>query len=304
MNPRTPSTALLATMVALLGVGATTAPAASIITTGGSVYIETIKAEAEGSIALSGSITVTCGKSTFEGPVESHGTEVPVEVTLSSLTLSECGSHTVTVIKPGVLELHETSEGDGTLTSTGAELTVLMHSVLLGTVHCIYTTKNTDIGDVTGGAPATLDIGSAPISRTTTDFACGSHSTLEGSYKVTTPATLEVAGLAQVPDAGKPSLFEFKEGQEKVIDVEDVMGKVDWTLEKVDVQIFSGGWSLKEDLDCLNQSVKAAQGYICNVKIKCLESGAAGTWQARFRIHAVWGEPEKKGIWLSRMKCS
>jgi hypothetical protein len=196
MNLRILSAALLTAAVAAFWVGPNTASASVVAISGGEAYTGTIKAESEGSISLTGSITVTCGKSTIEGAIESHGAEVPAAGKLSSLSFSECGSHTVTVVKPGSVELHATSEGNGTLTSTGAELTVLMHHAFLGTVHCIYTTTGTQLGTVTGTPTtqdnATLDIGPVAIDRVTTSFGCGSHSTLEGSYKLTTPANLIV----------------------------------------------------------------------------------------------------------------
>lgn len=85
----------------------------------GEIYTGTIKAGSQGSITIDGTVSVTCNSSNFEGAIEEHGPEGPAKGKLSSLTFSECGNHTVTVTKPGTLELNATSEGDGTLTSTG-----------------------------------------------------------------------------------------------------------------------------------------------------------------------------------------
>lgn len=172
-----------------------------------------IHAESEGATSLTGTITITCQKSTVEGEVtNAGGAGITVSGHVSTLTFTECGNHTVTVKNAGSLEIHtefeETGDpktshetaaatGNGTLTSTDAEVTVLLHSFLLGTVHCIYKTNETDIGTLTGsknvaGKTATLDINSVSIPRVTTDSACGNHSTWEGSYSVTNPDYLDV----------------------------------------------------------------------------------------------------------------
>lgn len=194
MNLRIVSSVML--VAAALWSCAATASATVPTTAEGEIYTGAVKAEAEGSIALTGSITVTCGKSTIEGAIESHSSEAPAEGEVSSLTFSECGNHTVTVIDAGTLEVEATSEGDGTLTSTGAEITVLLHSAFLGTMHCIYVTEETEIGTLTGSntseEAATVDIESAPLPQSATDLGCGSESLLEGGYEVMTPATLAV----------------------------------------------------------------------------------------------------------------
>lgn len=159
-------------------------------------FTGTVKAESEGAVSVTGTIVFTCQKSALEWSVESHGASVTTTGPLTKVTLEECGTSTVTVVEMGKLELHATSGGDGTLTSTGTRITVLVHSVFLGTVHCIYETKSTDVGTLTGsattGATATLDVASAVIPLVSTDGTCREDAQLEGSYTFTSPDYLYV----------------------------------------------------------------------------------------------------------------
>jgi hypothetical protein len=150
----------------------------------GTPYTSTIKAESEGSIVLKGPYTDVACKSTIEGKVESH-TSAVASGKVSALTFKEC-NFPVKVLKTGSLELHV---GSGTLTSSGAELTVET-----SLANCVFSTSGTDIGLLTGtgvtGTNATLDILGASIPRTEHSFLCGSTGNLNGSYKITTPSTL------------------------------------------------------------------------------------------------------------------
>jgi hypothetical protein len=156
----------------------------------GTPFTGTIKAESEGTTSLHGSfVSVSCGKSAVEGKVESH-TATTASVKLSSTTFTEC-NFPVKVLKLGSLEIHSVGKGNGTLTSTGAEITI---ETSVGS--CNFTTFATDIGTVTGtavtGTNATLDIGSSAIPRTGHSFFCGSSGTWTGAYKVTSPSTLYI----------------------------------------------------------------------------------------------------------------
>jgi len=184
-------------MVVALCVWATPASATVATEWDGLIYTGAVKAEDESPITLDGPAEISCGNSTLEGTIESHGSEVPAEVKLSSHTMSECGKDTVSVLKPGTLELTATSESDGTLKSTGTEITLQIHRTILGfpvTTHCIYVTSKTAIGTVVGSnteeEEGTLDIGPAAIPTSETDGACGSEAELTGSYEITTPETL------------------------------------------------------------------------------------------------------------------
>ncbi|HEY6145916.1 MAG TPA: hypothetical protein VIV13_06550 [Solirubrobacterales bacterium] len=168
-----------------------TASATILTSPAGTTYTGEIKAEA-GTTTLAGSFTtVDCKKSTAAGKVESHGAATTTQGVVTVLTFTEC-NHPVTVNKKGSLELHtfeSTVDGNGTLTSIGAEITV---KTSIGT--CIFTTNSTDIGTVLGGTPAKLKVENEAIPRTggSAGFLCGSTGIWNGSYTVTTPGTLLV----------------------------------------------------------------------------------------------------------------
>lgn len=137
-------------------------------------------------------------ESTVHGHVITPGSATDTaEVEITELLWINCRNNdVVTTIHPGTLVIHtfETSaNGDGTVTSVGAEVTV-EH---VGT-HCIFGTKTgTDIGRVTGtnhtGGTGVLDI-SATIPRVggRSGVFCGSSAPWTGSYSIDTPMTGEV----------------------------------------------------------------------------------------------------------------
>jgi hypothetical protein len=134
-----------------------------------------------------------------------------VSGTIEVLEFTGCTTATVHVLKKGTLEIHtqittindggsppvitevtDGVNGNGTLTSTGAEVTVETSGF-----HCIFTTNATKIGTVTGStttkATATLDI-SATIPRTggRSGAFCGASAPWTGSYSVTSPDWFDV----------------------------------------------------------------------------------------------------------------
>jgi hypothetical protein len=132
---------------------------------------------------------VKCKESTFEGFIQSQGAEVTAGVSSSSGSIGSCNG-SVTFPKGGTLEVHTeggSSNGNGTLTSSGAEVTIELSGI-----HCIFTTSNTNLGTVTGGSPATFAAKSAAIPRTggRSGGFCGSSATWTANYTVTTPSTL------------------------------------------------------------------------------------------------------------------
>jgi hypothetical protein len=198
---------LLAVAAAALMAFAGTASATSLTSPAGTTYTSTISATSTNSTLHGSFITVTCKHSAVTGKVESHGAAVTAGGKISSLTFSEC-NYPVTVSKPGSLEIHTeyelvkthengtktyaqkaTSNGNGTLTSTGAEIKI--HTSV---GECIFTTSATDIGLLTGSTTknAVLDIDSSAIPRTGGSFFCGSSGEWTGNYTVTTPSTLYV----------------------------------------------------------------------------------------------------------------
>jgi hypothetical protein len=169
-----------------------------------------IHAEVEGKVLLHPPIgDIECTEGTFTGRASTGSSTETVksvnaegkEAEIETLTFGKCNAEVV-VLKKGSLEIHTTEEKfnhDGTLTSTGAEVTVTFSGF-----HCIFSTKNTDIGWLTGSTTAaalrkeetgtpTLDI-KAKIPRTggRSGAFCGTEAEWTGNYKITTPDWMDV----------------------------------------------------------------------------------------------------------------
>jgi uncharacterized protein YceK len=68
---------------------------------------------------------VECSKSTFKGEVTNPGgEEAIVSGSVSTLSLSECGSNNVSVVKKGTFTIESPKEANGTLKLEGLETTV------------------------------------------------------------------------------------------------------------------------------------------------------------------------------------
>jgi hypothetical protein len=159
----------------------------------GTQYKGEIQASAESSLLLkAGFANITCTESNVAGtPTNFGGAASTVSGPISTLTFNVCNA-TVHVLKKGTLEIHTIGAGpNGTLTSSGAEVTVST----AGT-SCTYGTNNTDIGTLTGskttGKTATMDI-KASLTKTAGGFLCASPAAWEGSYVVTKPDYLDVS---------------------------------------------------------------------------------------------------------------
>jgi hypothetical protein len=162
------------------------ASATNLTSPSGTTYTGEIKASA-GTMELHGSfVTVKCNKSSLGGKVASHGSGVTEKWTLFLLFWDECNFHW-TVIKLGTIEIHWISPNVGTVTWSGGEITIAT-----SIANCIFTSSNTQIGTLTGGTTAKIDINSAGIPRTGHSIFCGSSGTLTGSYTIDTPDTLLV----------------------------------------------------------------------------------------------------------------
>jgi hypothetical protein len=171
-----------------------TSPANTVVPVG-----TLIKAENEGKVVLDPPFgAIECSNSIVEGKVTNAGGVVggvtqTVKGEIITLDFTVCNA-TVTVLKKGTLEIHSLGNGNGTLTSNGAEVTVSF----VGT-HCIYRTgdifTDTDLGTVTGSATtkgnATFHI-KATIPRVggLSGLFCGSGAEWTGAYKVTSPNPL------------------------------------------------------------------------------------------------------------------
>jgi hypothetical protein len=187
---------LLAVAAAALMAFAGTASATVLTSPAGTVYTGEIKAETENGHAIlhNAFTTVECN-SFVTGKVEKHGAGVTAGGNISTLSFPTCTGDTVTVTTPGSLEIHTGANGHGTLTSSGAAVSVFNHA-FGGT--CIYTTNNTQIGTVTPAPSntghATLDISATiPRSGGSLGIFCGSTGSWTGNYKVTSPTGLRVS---------------------------------------------------------------------------------------------------------------
>lgn len=128
---------------------------------------------------------VTCTGSEVRAAVSKPGgpTETTV-LNITSLTWSGC-SGTVDTVAVGTLEVHRIAgTSNGTLTSSGTEVT----AVFLG-VSCLY--RGADLGTLTGGSPATMDI-NAEVERSGGSFLCPTQARLTASYNITEPKPLYV----------------------------------------------------------------------------------------------------------------
>jgi hypothetical protein len=181
-----------------------TVPAANVCGAGWTYGAGTeIHAVNEGNLVLTtGSefTEITCKKGTVLGKTSNAGSATETvngSIEAKNLTWEECstpnGKCTVATVKGGTLEVHSTAtSGNGTLTSNGAEITSSCASIF-GTIHCLYVTENEDLGTVTGGNPATMDIESTPINQLATSGLCPSAPKWDAKYEVTSPKPLYVA---------------------------------------------------------------------------------------------------------------
>ncbi len=152
----------------------------------GTTATPTIKAESEGHVGIDHPLATIQCEWAFEGTVESH--EGNAVIPLSSMTTSGCtDSWHATTVSAGKLEINSTSGYNGTVRWSGATVELTR----LGT-SCRFKSENTDLGAITGGSPATIDLegqllpdGGSPL--------CGEEAyPLTGSLKVASPGSLFV----------------------------------------------------------------------------------------------------------------
>jgi hypothetical protein len=190
-------------VAAALALLAAASASATTLTGSGGTTLGTgteIKGETESSLTLHPPIgDIECSKSSFSGKTTNAGSEgVAVNAGIESLSFSECNA-TVAVLVKGEIAFEGTGSNNGTLKSSNTEVTV----EFLG-FHCIFKTSSTSLGTITGsattGSSATLDI-SATIPRTggRAGAFCGSTAQWTGSYKFTTPSTLNIDGGSSPP---------------------------------------------------------------------------------------------------------
>lgn len=211
---------------------------------------------------------IECSKSTVSGKTETSGSATEtVKGPVEGLTFEECNCE-VKVLKTGTLEIHWISgPNNGTVTQNGAEVTVNC-STIFGTVHCIYVTENTDLGTLTGGNPAKVDV-KASIPRLTTNSLCSTTATWEASYEVTAPKPLYVTEVADVTFSPSPLVFtELNHG--KILKIKNTSGVV---INNIGV-----GIEAERDFEmaklCNNATLNNLE--TCEESIQCFTAGAKG----------------------------
>lgn len=162
----------------------------------GTPYTKTFRAEAEGHAVLHNPIAKIECASVVEGTITSDGTGKTVGGTLTTLTFgSPVGTCTngwhVTVVLKGTLSVHTNSGTyNGTVYSTGATVEATIKAGE-STITCRYVTSNTQIGTITAGAPATLDVNANIPTHTGHSPFCGIGATAwTGSYNISSPSSL------------------------------------------------------------------------------------------------------------------
>jgi hypothetical protein len=228
----------------------------------------TISAEAEGAVTWKSSFIgeLKCNESQIGAKTTNEGSSSEtVSASVETLTFGGCNG-TLTVLKKGTLEIHtrtESADGNGTLTSTGTEITIE-----LAGLHCIFFTASTDIGTITGSSTtngnATLDVQSVAIPRTggRQGAFCGSSATWSASYKFTTPSTLNIDGAAELKgeaptgNVGETFTVSWRNvgGGSAVIDDEaNSDGTVAETLGTGCETIVAGGSCTRREFKCLKK---------------------------------------------------
>lgn len=137
--------------------------------------------------------TMECEGSTIAGETTAEEGE-PLTINVTVFVFEKCNCEVVTLAGGSLSVVWNSGTENGTLRSTGAEITTECKGTLFGNVHCIYRTSATDIGVLTGGNPATMDIEKSNIPRLTTDSLCSEKAEWSAKYEVTSPKPLFVAG--------------------------------------------------------------------------------------------------------------
>jgi hypothetical protein len=216
--------------------------------------------------------TIECSKSTLSGKPENGGSATEtVKGPIAALAFEECNCE-VKSLKKGTVEIHWISGStNGTVTATGAEVTVNC-STIFGLVHCIYVTEKTDLGTLTGGNPAKIDV-KAVLPRLATSAPCSATATWEATYEFTSPKPLfvtEAAGLVITPDP-----LKFPEIN---------LGKLVKITNPGTVTINNIGLGIEEEEDFemaeVCQGVTLKKGESCEESIQCLTAGAEGKFEA------------------------
>ncbi len=131
----------------------------------------------------------TCTGATIKGATTNTGSSSETVKGVWALWNWGVCSRLFTTLEIGSFEIHHIAGTDnGTLTSSGTNWTT---NTIFGT--CVYGTGTAlDLGVITGGNPATVDINSV-IPKISGNAACPAHGVLHGSFWVTSPKPLYVS---------------------------------------------------------------------------------------------------------------
>ena len=148
-----------------------TSPTGTALATGSSIHMESEEGAVPGTkkVLLHNDVADIECESTLSATY-SHTSAGRPTGNIDSLSFTNCGSWAVTVNALGRLEVHDDGGYNGTVTSYGTKVTASGFGI-----NCVYETNaatGTDIGTITGGSPATLDI-IASIPRVGGSFLCG-----------------------------------------------------------------------------------------------------------------------------------
>jgi hypothetical protein len=146
----------------------------------------------EGDSALfedtSGAEEKTCTGGTIKGKITNRGgANITVTIGLEEWTWSNC-THSTMTIAAGELEVHNIVNTDnGTITGKNTKWTTVISGIT-----CTYGFGNgVNIGDLTGGFEATIDI-DAVLNKQAGSFLCPQTMILTASFWVTEPKPLFV----------------------------------------------------------------------------------------------------------------
>jgi len=183
--------AALAAMALTAFLGASSASASVLCTTtttpcGTGWHIDTLEATATGSLSVhstSGSLEATCGGSSETATKRTTGssTTTPVyTVSTAGLTWNSCNQVTKT-LEGGELEVHQIAgTHNGTVTGKGFKWTTVVAGI-----SCVFGYgTGVDLGTLTGGSPAVLDV-NAIVNKVEGSFLCPADSQLTANYQIT-----------------------------------------------------------------------------------------------------------------------
>jgi len=131
--------------------------------------------------------------STITGSTTNTGSStetVDGNVAIAGLTWTNCKFEPTKTVKGGLLEIHNIAgTSKGTLTASGFEVTTTLFGI-----SCVYKTGNgLDVGTLTEGAPATMDVSTVVTSTT---FGCPGTANWIAKYVMESPGPTTTLGVS------------------------------------------------------------------------------------------------------------